>query len=158
MLKQRHIGKYTMLQCTNDIKRPDPKINDEQHLTIKPLKSLSSKYIKQNELVIALGIRSGGGNGAGVLVQVVTHAFQTSLVTSRPARARQNYKTGRAAQPTAPTRGAGGSAVADAPPADPNAPPAFHIPWAASRRCSRRGRAGTRARGERRYGARAQVL
>ncbi|KAL4712760.1 hypothetical protein ACJJTC_008057 [Scirpophaga incertulas] len=38
----------------------------------------------------------GGGSGAGILVQAVTHARQTSLMTSRPAR--RNYKTGRAPQ------------------------------------------------------------
>ncbi|XP_075972479.1 uncharacterized protein LOC142974191 isoform X2 [Anticarsia gemmatalis] len=101
-------------------------------------------------------VGGGGGGGAGVLAQAVTHARQTSLVTSRPAR--RNYKTGRAAQPTAPASGAAQWRTRCRP------TPTRH------RRFTYRGRrhdavhgagrcagAGTRARGERRYGARAQI-
>ncbi|CAG4964921.1 unnamed protein product [Colias eurytheme] len=77
------------------------------------------------------------GAVARILAQTVTHARQTSLVTSQPAR--QNYKTGRAAQPSAPTGNKQRGAVRNAQSTDPDAPPEYHIPWAASRRCGRRG-------------------
>ncbi|CAG4978789.1 unnamed protein product [Parnassius apollo] len=58
---------------------------------------------KTNEHVIAQVLRSGAA-AAGVLAQAITHARQTSLVTSWPAR--RNYKTGRAAVLGAPASGA----------------------------------------------------
>lgn len=78
-------------------------------------------------------------------------------MTSRPAR--QNYKTGRSvvAPRGAPASGAGvmrASAVADALSTDPDV--SRTVGGVFTRRAGRS--AGTRARDERRYGARAQVL
>ncbi|CAK1539984.1 unnamed protein product [Leptosia nina] len=91
-----------------------------------------------NEHAIAQNLRSGAV--ANVLSQIVTHAHRTSLVTSRPAR--RKHKTGRAARTSAPTTPASverRGAVRNAQSTDPDAPPESHVPWAASRRCGRRG-------------------
>nr|XP_053619874.1 uncharacterized protein LOC128680623 [Plodia interpunctella] len=87
---------------------------------------------------------------AGVLAKTVTHSRQTSLMTSRPAR--RNYKTGRAGRASAvrAVRRSGGRTAAR--------PRRANSVTYRGRRRDAGARAGTRARGERRYGARAQVL
>lgn len=127
----------------------------------------SSDCVRRQASTSCTGSKVGGGGGdveAGVLAQAVTHASQTSLVTSQPAR--QNYKTGRAGagsrQQAAWRRGrqrSGGRAAGRPRRAtgDSHTVGGVSTPGGGANRGAGAG-AGIRARGERRYGARAQVL
>lgn len=102
-----------------------------------------------------------GGGGSSVLAQAVTHARQTSIVTSRPAR--RNYKTGRAAAPGAPASGVAARRSEERAAARPRratgaARTVGGVTTLVRRRSAASAGAGTRARDERRLGARAQVL
>lgn len=98
----------------------------------------------------------GGGCTAGILGQTVTLARQTSIMTSRPAR--RNYKTGRAhgcARQQAARRSGGRAAGRPR-----RASGVWHTVGGVATRRRRCAGAGIEraASGERRYGARAQVL